>query len=207
MKNNLKSVFAVLFIVAFTDLHSQIKPQYTIGLNLSGMTVINNGIESDTKTAMGIHYGVMMEIPVIGNSALLSSLMFTSKGSDYKIDNLGISISPIYIEVSALPEYCIGHKMLKILLFAGPYFACGIGGYKLESGGEIKSISYGSGEGNDIRPLDAGINVGAGIKIKKLMITANYGIGLLDINPLKTVDSEMKNKVIGISISSLFESK
>jgi hypothetical protein len=39
------------------------------------------------------------------------------------------------------------------------------------------------------------------------MISAQYGIGLLNVLPSTAVDSEIKNKVIGISISSFFAVK
>jgi hypothetical protein len=58
-----------------------------------------------------------------------------------------------------------------------------------------------------LKPFDIGLNFGAGINIKGLMISAQYGIGLANLSPVTIGDSEMKNKVIGISISSLFARK
>jgi hypothetical protein len=82
-----------------------------------------------------------------------------------------------------------------------------VGGYKIEPGGELKNISFGSGKNTDLKPFDIGLNFGAGVNIKGLLISAQYGIGLANISPLTTDDSEMKNKVIGISISSSFAVK
>jgi hypothetical protein len=207
MKSYLKSALVVFLTVAFTDLHSQIKPEYIFGLNLSTMTLKTKGISSDPKILTGIHYGAFLEIPLKGNFTLQPGLLFSAKGSNYKIDTVEFSISPIYIEVPVIAVYSFGSDAVKISLFAGPYFACGIGGYKIKSGGELKSISFGSGENNDLKPFDVGLNFGTGVNIKGFLISAQYGIGLANLSPLKTVDSEMKNKVIGISISSLFAGK
>jgi hypothetical protein len=101
----------------------------------------------------------------------------------------------------------LGSAEVKITLFASPYFACGIGGYKIEPGGELKYIRFGSGKYNDFKTFDYVLNFGAGVNIKGLLISAQYGIGLANVSPLITPDSEMKNKVIGISVSSLFKGK
>jgi hypothetical protein len=58
-----------------------------------------------------------------------------------------------------------------------------------------------------LKPFDIGLNFGAGVNIKGLLISAQYEIGLANISPVTTVYSEMKNKLIGISISSLFAGK
>jgi hypothetical protein len=207
MKNYLKSSLAIFLTIAFTDVHSQIIPGYIFGMNLSTMTLKTKGISSKPETPIGIHFGGFFEIPLNGNITLQPSLLFSAKGSNYKIDNVEFSLSPIYIEVPVIAVYSFGSDVIKISLFAGPYFACGVGGYKIESGSELKNISFGSGKNNDLKPFDIGLNFGAGINIKDLMISAQYGIGLANLFPVAIGDSEMKNKVIGISISSLFARK
>jgi hypothetical protein len=207
MKSYLKSVLAIFFMVAFTDMHAQIKPGYIFGLNFSTIALKTKGISSEPDTPAGIHFGGFFEIPIKGNFAFQPGLLLSAKGSNYKIDTVEFSLSPIYIEVPVTAVFSFGSDAIKISLFTGPYFACGIGGYKIESGGELNSISYGSGENDDLKTFDIGFNFGAGINIKGLLISAQYGIGLVNISPVTTVDTEMKNKVIGISISSLFAGK
>lgn len=207
MKEYLKFALSILIIFGFTDLHSQVRPEYVFGLNMSTMTLKTNGINPDTRTSIGIHYGAYLEIPLTYNFTLHPGLLFSAKGSNYKIDNGESNLSPIYVEVPITVEFSFGSDVVKISLFAGPYFAYGISGYKIDSGGDLKSISYGSGGNNDLRPFDIGMNFGTGVNIKGFLISAQYGIGLTNISPMKTADSEIKNKVIGISISSLFTFK
>jgi hypothetical protein len=207
MNNYLKSVLGIIFAVAFTNLHAQIKSGYVFGLNFSTVTLKTNGISSDPETPVGVHFGVFYEIPLKRNFALQPALLFSAKGSNYKIDTVEFSLSPIYIEVPVNAVYSFGSDVFKISLYAGPYFAVGMGGYKIISGGELKSITYGSGVTKDLKIFDAGLNFGAGINIKGLLVSAQYGIGLTNVSSVKTNVSEMKNKVIGISISSLFAGK
>ena len=207
MKPYLKSALVVFLMVAYTDMHAQIKSGYIFGLNLSTVTLKTKGISSVPETPAGIHFGGFYEVPLNSRFAMRPGFLFSAKGSNYEIDAVEFSISPIYIEVPVIAVYSFGSDVLKVSLFVGPYFACGIGGYKIESGGELKNISYGSGENKDLKPFDIGLNFGTGVNIKGFLISAQYGIGLANISPATTVYSEMKNKVIGISISSSFTDK
>jgi len=207
MKNCIKFAIAIFFMLSFTDMLAQIKPGYIFGFNLSTLTLKNKGISSYPKLSFGIHYGGFIEIPVSDNFTFQPAFLLSAKGCDYKIDTAEISISPIYIEVSVIPVYRFNIDAVKISLFAGPYLAWGVGGYKIVSGRELKSISFGSGDNHDMKSFDAGLNFGAGVNIKGLLISAQYGIGLANLSTVTTADSEMKNKVIGISFCSLFPGK
>jgi hypothetical protein len=199
-------VFGLLFFHISSGL-AQVKTEYIIGLNLSTITLKTNGVSSKASTPAGIHFGGLIEVPLKGRFTLQPGLLFSAKGSDYKVDTIEFSISPIYIEVPVNAVYSFGSDVVKISLFAGPYFACGVGGYKFESGSEIESIRFGSGKNRDLMPFDIGLNFGAGINIKGLLVSAQYGMGLANISPTASADTEMKNKVIGISIRSSFTGK
>ena len=207
MTNLLKFAFALFLIVPFSSINGQIRPKYVIGLNLSTLSIKTRDLSSAPKTPAGIHFGVSYEIPLIDNFTLRTGLLFSAKGADYKIDTVAVSISPIYIEIPLNAVYNFGSDELKISLFAGPYFAAGIWGYKLESGMEFRYISFGSGEHNDLKAFDFGFNFGTGVKIRDLLVSAQYGIGLANISPVTTDESKMTNKVIGVSISSSFPGK
>lgn len=204
MRNFLKSAFTIFLMFAFACTNAQTKTGYIFGLNLSTMTLKTNGISTHAKTLAGIHFGGFIEIPVKGKFTFQPALIFSAKGSDYKIDTVDYSISPIYVEVPFMAAYSIGSDVFNVSLFAGPYFACGVGGYKIGSGSAIENISYGSGKNCDLKFFDIGLNFGVGVNIKGFLILAQYGIGLANVSPVTSVDTEMKNKVIGISISSSF---
>jgi hypothetical protein len=204
MNNYIKTAFVILLSAACTEMHSQIRTGYIFGLNLSTVTLKTKVGNSDPETPVGVHFGGFFEIPLAGKFTLQPALIFSAKGSNYKIDNVEHSISPAYIEVPAIVAFSFGSDDVKISLFAGPYFACGMGGYKIEPGGELKSIRFGTGNNSDLKLFDTGLNFGAGINIKSFLISAQYGFGLVNISPLTTDDQVMKNKVVGISISSSF---
>jgi hypothetical protein len=200
MTSYLKSAFAIFLLVAFTKMDAQIRPGYIFGLNVSNMTLKANGISYDPETLVAVHFGGSVEIPVTENFAFQPGLLFSAKGSNYKINTLEYTISPVYIEVPVNVLFSFGSDVVKVALFAGPYFACGIRGYKIDSGGNLKDINYGSGENKDLKSFDTGLNFGAGVYVRGFLISVRYEMGLTNISPVTTLDSEMKNKVIGISI-------
>jgi hypothetical protein len=207
MSKYVKYILAIFLAVAFSETNAQIKPGYIFGLNLSTITLKSNSISTNPSMPAGIHLGVFLEIPVRGNFTFQPALVFSAKGADYAIDSVDISMAPTYMEVPLIAVYSFGSDAVKISLFAGPYFAGGIGGYKIVSGGPLQDLNFGSGENDDLKFFDIGLNFGAGVNIGGLFISAQYGIGLANISPGTTDDLEMKNKVIGISISSLFAAK
>lgn len=207
MKSYLKAVLGILFIIALSDVNAQIRSGYIFGLNLSTMTLKTKGISADADTPAGVHFGGIVDFPLNGNFAMQPGLIFSAKGADYKIDNVDFSISPIYIEIPVNAVWNFGSGAIKISLFAGPFLAFGIGGYKIESSGELKSINFGSAKNDDLRPFDYGVNFGAGVNIKGFLVSAQYGIGFANVSPVEAFYSEMKNKVIGISVCSLIARK
>jgi hypothetical protein len=196
----LKYIMTILFTFALTEIHAQFRSDYVFGVNLSTLTIKNNGVSYSPKKSIGFHFGVFYEFQFNKNFSLQPSFIFSAKGTDYKIDTLEFSIAPAYIEVPINASFSFGSRVVKVSLFSGPYFAYAFGGYKMESGSVFKSISYGSGKNHDLRPFDIGFNLGASVKINSIQISIQYGIGLTDISPVRTSATEMRNKVIGISI-------
>jgi hypothetical protein len=202
-KNHLIAALVLSFMMVSPDIYAQIKPGYMIGYNVSTMKSQTSGTSFEAETMTGIHIGIISEIPLIDNLTLQSGLIFSAKGSIYKMDTTEVTISPIYLEIPFNAKYSIGSDIVKIFLFAGPYFACGVGGNK-ETGGELRNIKFGSGENDDLKYFDIGFNFGAGVNIKGFRISAQYGLGLANISPGAAAYLEMKNEAVGISLSSFF---
>lgn len=206
MKNFLKSVLTIILIVSFSDTYAQIKSGYMIGLNLSAMTYKNKGENIEPETWPGIHFGGLFEVPVVGNFTLQPGVLFSAKSTGYEIDSGQYSIGPIFIEVPVRAVYSFGPKVFRVSLFAGPYFALGIDGLMIEPSGTT-SMQFGSGYNHDMKPFDIGLNFGAGFSIHGLLISAQYGYGMVNLAPVTSDGSEMRNRVWGISFASLFSGK
>jgi len=190
----------------FSNMQAQIKFGPKVGINLSTMTLSSSGISLDPTTLIGFHAGVVSEIPLIAGLSLQPGILYSSKGSKYSFMSEEGTISPGYVEVPVNVAYGIGSDALKFSIFAGPYVAYGLTG-KYKSGGESEDIVFGTGEDDDMNPLDYGVNFGVGVNLKALVISAQYGLGLANLSPDTSGDTEIKNTVIGISLAYLFGGK
>lgn len=173
---------------------------YTFGMNLTTMKINMPGVHNIQMPA-GVRFGIGYDILVTDKLHFQSAFILTSKGTDYTVDKTDISLAPTYIEMPLNMTAKLGIRQnRKTLLFAGPYLATAIGGYTIYGNQPINKISL--GRGGDMRPFDAGFNVGAGMSFRHLNFTVQYGIGLLNLSPSR--DGVMKNRVIGISMSTLY---
>ena len=110
------------------------------------MTIKSNGISYPAERPVGINFGLYSDIPFNKYLFLNSGFLFSAKGTDYTIDSTKISLAPIYLEVPVNAELRFGTRSFKIFVFGGPYFAVGIGGYKIVPGSELTQLRYGSGD-------------------------------------------------------------
>lgn len=198
------SFVVILFSVSSFYLNAQVTTSQIVGFNFSTMEMHENNESVATDGATGIHFGLLLPITIVDHFSIQPGVLFSSKGSTYFIDSVDISISPIYLEIPVNLEFDIGTDAFSIALLAGTYFSCGVGGNKIESGGEAKDIFYGSGESKDLKLIDLGFNFGTGIKIKGFLISVRYGYGLTNLFPDDSSDTVLNNRVIGISLTSSF---
>ena len=206
MKTLLKFALVIFCVFTFFQANSQVLFGPKVGLNLSTLTMKSSGMSIDPKTMTGFNVGLVCEIPIKANFFLQPGFIYSTKGSKYTVSGETMSISPTFIEIPVNGLVKFGAGSAKFLIFAGPYFAYGIGGsYKTPT--ESADINYGSGSNHDMKPFDIGLNIGAGVEINHFMITVQYGFGLANLAPVTDNDTEMKLGVIGISMAYMFGAK
>lgn len=203
----LKYALAIILVFAFTGASAQIKSTYSGGLHISTMTLKGEDLNSGPGRPFGFHFGYLFEIPVVQNLTFRPGVLFSAKGTDYRLDSIDHTISPIYLEIPLNAALSFGGKKVSISLVAGPYIAFGVGGTIWESGKSVQELKYGKGEGSDLRFFDAGLNFAIGVQVNKFMVSAQYGMGLTNISVNNPDIVEMKNQVIGISFSTAFSSR
>jgi len=197
------SLFLWLFVFAAVTSTAKVRFGLKTGFNSSTMTLKTSGLSIEPYAVLGIHAGVLSEIPLNGQLFLQPGVFFSLKGSGYYVDGYDTTILPGFLEFPVNLLYKIDLKPFKVLMFGGPYFAFGVSGY-YSSVTESKDIIYGSGSDCDMRPFDFGLNLGSGFEFHRFQLTGQYGFGLKNLAPMTTPKSEMKSRLFEVSLAYLF---
>jgi len=197
------------------------------GLNLANVTISDNGRIDDAKTLASFQAGLIGDINLTNCLALQPGLLITGKGSKTEAGEstdanyFKASTNPIYLEVplnlvfkfrsSDGPNFFAG---------AGPYLGIGIAGKnKIEgkffgsafsSENDIEwsddnptTLNYEEGAGfGTLRRFDYGLNGTAGLDIKKVVFSVNYGLGLakLQSGSNSSDNDNNKHRVVSFAI-------
>lgn len=190
----------VLCCAAATSINAQVKFGPQAGLNVSNMTISYSGINMSMSSLVGFHVGVVAEIPVATNFVIQPGLLYSTKGTKADIEGIHETERLDYLELPVNAMYKIElSEQAKLLLFAGPYLAYGIGGKDSSTGESVKF----SGDDKDFKALDFGLNFGPGIEINNtIQIKAQYSLGIANIAPES--EATYRNHGFNVSIAYLF---
>ncbi len=122
MKNYLKLIFSISFVVVVLNVQGQIKFGPKVGLNLSTETLKAQGVSIDSKFLVGYNFGIISEIPLKDKFVLQPGILFSTKGSNYTIDGIDRTITPIYIELPINLVYKIDLSQARLFVFARTIF-------------------------------------------------------------------------------------
>lgn len=197
------------------------------GLNLANITSTGDGDTEDNASLATFNAGLMGRFGLSKTVDLESGILLTGRGSKAETyfnggnDYVKAKFNPLYVEV---PLNLVVNIPLQgntgLFIHGGPYAAVGVGGKsKLESKlGLITSESERDIEFSDDDPFtsaqedaaydklkrfDFGLNFGAGLDLNKIILKANYGLGLTKIGSTEsnnTADDKNKYRVLSISI-------
>lgn len=205
----------------FTSAKSQ-KVYIQGGVNLSNITTSNSGSTEKSNLLTTFNAGLMLRSNNAEPIALEAGLLVDGKGAKSKggsgNTNYNATFNPLYLElpVNLVVRIPLMSNNSNIFVYGGPYVAMGIAG-KSKVKGQIlgasfdgtKDIQFTNADPNDndqayskLKRYDYGVNVGAGIDLGKILLKANYGMGLAKISSMQTNNGEnAKNKYRVVSIS------
>ncbi|WP_295126500.1 porin family protein [uncultured Chitinophaga sp.] len=202
------------------------------GLNLSNITVSNDGSVDNNKMLAGWNAGLVADFPLSDILSIQPGVFYSTKGSKVERGNSGdvdyfkSTTNPAYIEI---PVNFVGKIPLggdgsnKFFIGLGPYAAFGIAGknkYQLGSGdlavtGEsnIKwddDSPFNTGDPNQgfdkYKRFDWGGNILTGFEFGNVIVSAQYGLGFAKIlsGEDDSRNDKNKNRVLSFSVGYLF---
>lgn len=172
------------------------------GVNLANVSVTDNGGIDDAKMLTSFQVGIIGDLNITSFLALQPGVIFTGKGTKTQSGNEGdanfyrATSNPYYVEVPVNLVFKTPTGNSNFFVGAGPYIAMGIAG-KNKVHGKVAGISFSSEKNIDwsnddpttfneeegagfgiMKRFDYGLNGTIGVEASKLVISANYGLGL-----------------------------
>ncbi|WP_221389731.1 porin family protein [Dyadobacter sp. NIV53] len=218
-----KIAVSVLILLVLTLATKSFAQTFSLrsGLNLSTMQFKDDQNESDIlKLKPGFHVDALVEFPIAKNFSFETGLLFSMKGTriDEKLEagnvtyHLKTRTTLMYLDIPLNAKTIFSVGQIKVYGTLGPYVGIGLAGKnKIEEtiNGEktTENVDAKWGKDGDLKRLDFGLAVGAGVEINALLIGVNYGYGLANISSYTDGGLKMKNRVLGISIGYKFAKK
>jgi len=180
------------------------------GYNNSKFATDNDG--TTTEGVSGFNAGLVADIGITEMFSIRTGLDVQSKGARLMNNNLTgkVTANPLYLElpVTFNVNFPLGVAS-SMYAGAGPYLGVGVGG-KIKSTEALwgyakdsdEPIEWGSDNNSDLKRLDAGLNVGGGVKFNnRFGVHVQYGFGLVDVSTDKTelFYNKINNRTFGAS--------
>jgi len=217
----MKKLLAVAMCVGmFTVAKSQIYVQG--GVNLANITTSASGSTQKNNMLTSFNVGFLGRSNATEPIALETGLLLEGRGSKTE-DGSGsayykATFNPLYLElpVNLIVRVPLQNNTSNFFINGGPYIAMGIagkskvdgqlGGTTVHSSQDIKFTSVDPTSDDQayskLKRFDYGVNVGVGVDLGKVLLKANYGLGLAKINSTQTNNGEDgKDKYRTVSIS------
>jgi hypothetical protein len=177
------------------------------GLNFSDITDNDDPREINART--GFHAGIFYEIPLARRLSLRPEVLYSTKGSelDYHTEFLGIELisgeSTFNMNYIDVPLYLVIYLTDHFNIFAGPYAGFLINTNVTTQSEILDFLEIGGGDEIDrdhFNSMDYGLSAGLGFLFGNLSLSANYGMGLLQV-----ADSGVSESLLGDSRNKFFQ--
>jgi hypothetical protein len=197
------------------------------GVNLANVSITDKGGIDDAKMLASFQVGVIGDLNITSFLAIQPGLIFTGKGAKTQSGEQGdanfyrATSNPYYLELPVNLVLKTPTGPTKFFVGAGPYIAMGIAGKnkvdgavlgtsfhsekKIEwSNDDPTTLDYEEGAGFGImKRFDYGLNGLVGIETDKLVISANYGLGLAKLQSGsggEGEDNKNKHRVLSFTL-------
>ncbi len=169
------------------------------GLNFTNVT---SDTDVDLSSSNGLHIGLAADIPLVWPYEIGTGVFYTRRG--YKSEEQGregtVSIDYIDIPVNLRFRLQLA-DLIGAFVSVGPYFSYGVNSKVFDSNGVLTN-GY-SRDDIDLNRIDSGMNVGAGVDLTNVRVSAAYGLSFTDLGV--EPGNRLKNRDLKISVGYFFQ--
>ena len=197
-----KVLSAALFIFFVFTVHAQVSIAPKIGLSYSKLS----GDYVNAEYMPGAFFGGMLNYRFHELYSFQSGLLLSGKGTTLNFteeDDDEMLITYLEVPLNSVLTLLAGSGFVQ--LFGGPYAGFAINGrykYLDDENDLMEKLRIGTSEVDEIKPLDLGVNFGAGYMFEGLEVQVAYSRSLSTISNIPNED--IKNNVVTISVAYYF---
>lgn len=187
----------ILCFVLQTNAQVSFAPK--IGLNLANM----GGDITDNQVRFRPQVGGIVNLDLNEMFSFQPGLMYSGKGTTFDYgDGDKDAITLEYLEVPLNGVLNVDMGTGKLQIFAGPYMGYCVSAkwkYLSDEDNETESIDIGTSDGDVIKPIDLGFNIGLGFRYENIQIQGGYNGSFATISNIE--DDQALNNVISLSFA------
>jgi hypothetical protein len=170
----------------------------------------------NNRPKLGIHIGGVVNYAFTDALSVEGSLLLALKGvrsvDRFEGDKYIYRVNLLYLDIPLAAKYVFNLGSLKLYGLGGPYFGIGLSGKGKEiySGNGEKDINtwtvdWGNdADKDDLKVLDGGMNIGAGIILGSIQMGIFYELGLFNLSPDTDNGIKKKNRNFGLTATYFF---
>ena len=187
------------------------------GLNMANMLMKDDDdtYSDDFKMNPGFHIGPTAELPLNDFLSVEAALLLSTKGFSFSDDYEGLEMKAkanlLYIDLPVTAKASYDLNGIKIYGELGPYVGMGLTGkykskisYEGESETDTESVEWGSDDDSDLKRLDFGVVIGAGVQIESILVGLNYGLGLANVGTTSDDGYKENHRVLSLTVGYKF---
>ena len=186
---------------------------FTAGASLASYKVSQSSLSVTSKSKTGFTVGMLISVPAGKSFSFQPGLNYVQKGGRFEEENYTDKSTFNYLELPLNFVYTSPSPKGSFFVGAGPSLSMGLSGTEKFNDGtneETSDIKFGSGDNDDLKAFEFGINVIAGYRFKGgFLVAANYNAGLSNI-AITTEDEnsgEAHNRYFGLRIGYMIPGK
>lgn len=204
-----KMLIPFVFTIVLNQVNAQkVRVGFGAGPNLSNMYAKQDNEKDNGESKLGYNIKLFADFPFSKSVSIQPAFNFIQKGFKEGSGDEKLAFNINYIEIPLNIVYYFNPETDgNFFIGAGPYIAAPLYGnakIKFDGDSHKESLNFGNSEDDDLRRLDVGANVMAGIILnKKLVLSAFYSRGFYDLSSVRSEGSYLHNQSFGINIGWL----
>lgn len=213
----MRSVTILAFLLAMVSVSMAQRIGIKAGANISSMQAQPECSDCNPWIQPGFQVGATVRFPFNRVFALESGLLFSSRGSREDIFPGGAAYNYrrtfFYLDIPVTANVSFPVGSVRIYGEAGPYLGVALAGSikEVEDFNGMKTtenydILFESGDGEEnMKRMDAGLLVGAGLEFRAIRVGFSYGYGLANVTANTGGDFDsLKHRFLSVSLGYWF---